>query len=47
MDSSSICEKIKDGSGGEKLKKLFYKTLLKISSFDMTILALKQVVINT
>ena len=47
MDSSSVCEKNKDGSDGEKLKKLFYKTLLKISPFDMTILALKQVEINT
>ena len=43
MDSSSVCEKNKDGSDGEKLKKHFYKTLLKISPFDMAILALKQV----
>ena len=47
MDSSSGCEKNKDGSDAEKLKKLFYKTLLKISPFDMAILALKQVEINT
>ena len=47
MDSSSICEKNKDGSDGEKLKNLFYKTLLKISPFYMAILALKQVEINT
>ena len=47
MESSSVCEKNKNGSDGEILKKLFYKILLKISPFDMAILALKQVEINT
>ena len=47
MDSSSVCEKNKDGSDGEKLKKLFYKTRLKISPFDLEILALKLVDITT
>ena len=47
MDSSSVCEKNKDGNGGEKLKKITFKTLLINSPFDMEILALKQVEINT
>ena len=34
MNSSSFCEKNKDGNDGEKLKKLFYKTLLINSPFE-------------
>ena len=29
MDSSSVCEKNKDGNGGEKLKEITLKTLDK------------------
>ena len=47
MDSSSDYEKNKGGMCGGKHKKSLFNTLLKISPFDMTILALKQVKINT
>ena len=47
MDSSTMCEKNLDKICGEKLKKPVFKTLLKNSPFDMEILALKQVEINT
>ena len=41
MDSSSVCEKNLDWFGGEKLTKLFYKTLLKNSPFDMEVFGSK------
>ena len=47
MESSSVCEKTWINCGGEKLKESLLKTLLKNSPFDMEVLALKQVEINT
>ena len=47
MESSSMCEKNLDRICGEKLKKPLFKTLLKNSPFDMKVLALKHVEINT
>ena len=44
MGCSSVCEKNKDGSGGEKLKKITFKTLLINSPFDWKYLALKLVI---
>ena len=41
MESSSVCEKNKDWFGGEKLKKSLFKTLLKISPFDMEVFGSK------
>ena len=48
MESSSMCEKNLGIIYGEKLKKSFFsKPLLKNSPFDIKVLALKQVEINT
>ena len=37
MGCSRVCEKNKDGICGGKLKKITFKTLLKISPFNMAI----------
>ena len=42
MESSSVCEKNKDGSCGEKLKKFTFEKLLINSPFEWKYLALKQ-----
>ena len=47
MESSSMYEKNLDRIRGEKLKKSLLKTLLINSPFNMEVLALKQVEINT
>ena len=41
MDSSSMCEKNLDRICGEKLRNLFFKTLLKNSPFDMEVFGSK------
>ena len=43
MDSSSDCEKNKDGSCGGKHKKITFEKLLINSPFEWKYLALKQV----
>ena len=43
MDSSSDCEKNKDGSYGEKLKKITFDKLLINSPLEWKYLDLKQV----
>ena len=47
MKNSSMCEKNLDRFCGEKLKKSRLKITLENSPFDMKVLALKQVEINT
>ena len=47
MDSSSVCETTRIDLVVKNSRNLFYKTLLKNSPFDMKVLALKQVEINT
>ena len=43
MDSSSVCEKTRIELVVKNSRNHFYKALLKISPFDMKILALKHV----
>ena len=47
MDSSSVCEKTRIDLVVKNSRNPFYKTLLKNSPFDMEVLALKHVEINT
>ena len=48
MESSSVCEKTRIDLVVKNSRNLFFKTLLKKNSpFDIEVLALKQVEINT